>query len=366
MADKEILPEEECALEHIAVIIPSYEPDERLVVLIQNLQKLCQNIVVVNDGSNSRFDGIFRELENRGVTVLRHAVNQGKGRALKTAFNYCLLQDQELIGCVTADSDGQHLPEDIIRCGQTLQRNPGDLVLGCRNFDDDSVPQKSRYGNKITRTIFRYLCGLKITDTQTGLRGIPAKFMRELLSVPGERFEFETNMLIAAKDGYSIREIEIKTVYDSKTNHQTHFDPLKDSIRIYRILGRIFLSFIISSLSASIIDLSLFAIFCALLREKAGYILLATALARIISATYNYLVNYHIVFSSKEQHCKSTVKYIVLAIVQGTMSAILVNALVLLVGARFELLAKIVVDTLLFVLSFYIQREFVFQKKGKN
>ena len=113
MADKEILPEEECALEHIAVIIPSYEPDERLVVLIQDLQKLCQNIVVVNDGSNSRFDGIFRELENRGVTVLRHAVNQGKGRALKTAFNYCLLQDQELIGCVTADSDGQHLPEDL-------------------------------------------------------------------------------------------------------------------------------------------------------------------------------------------------------------------------------------------------------------
>lgn len=103
-----------------------------------------------------------------------HAVNQGKGRALKTAFNYCLLQDPDLVGCVTADSDGQHLPEDIVHCGEVLSRHPDSLVLGCRDFDDVSVPQKSRYGNKITRTLFRYLCGLKITDTQTGLRGIPA------------------------------------------------------------------------------------------------------------------------------------------------------------------------------------------------
>lgn len=349
-------------MEHIAVIIPSYEPDERLILLIRSLQPQCSNIVVVNDGSGPQFDQIFMELQKGGVTILSHAVNQGKGRALKTAFNYCLLQDPDLVGCVTADSDGQHLPEDIVHCGEVLSRHPDSLVLGCRDFDDVSVPQKSRYGNKITRTLFRYLCGLKITDTQTGLRGIPAQFMRALLVVPGERFEFETNMLIASKDHCLIKEIKIKTIYDSPKNHATHFDPIKDSIRIYRILGKMFLHFFISSLSSSIVDLSLFAILCALLREQSGYILIATALARIVSASYNYIVNYHIVFSSKAQHRKSTVKYIVLAIIQGTLSAVLVSGMVALVGAKFEVPSKILVDILLFIISFYIQREFIFNK----
>ena len=353
-------------MEHISVIIPSYEPDERLIVLVEALQKKCSNIVVVNDGSAPTFDWIFRRLEKGGVTILSHAVNQGKGRALKTAFNYCLLQDPNLVGCVTADSDGQHLPEDIVRCGEMLSQHTGVLVLGCRDFDDASVPSKSRYGNKITRTLFRYLCGLKITDTQTGLRGIPAQFMRELLAVPGERFEFETNMLIASRDRYPIKEVKIKTIYDSKKNHTTHFDPIRDSMRIYRILGKIFLNFVVSSLSSSVIDLSLFAILCALLREKGGYILIATALARIVSATYNYIVNYHIVFSSKEQHKKATIKYIVLAIIQGALSAILVNNLVALVGAAFEVIVKIIVDVSLFVISFYIQREFVFGRQRKD
>lgn len=352
-------------MEHIAIVIPSYEPDERLIRLIKKLQKQCFNIVVVNDGSGPAFDGIFKELKKSGVTVLFHAVNQGKGRALKTAFNYCLLQDPNLVGCVTADSDGQHLPEDILHCGEMLSRHPESLVLGCRDFDDASVPSKSRYGNKITRTLFRYLCGLKITDTQTGLRGIPARFMRELLVVPGERFEFETNMLIASTDRYPIKEIGIKTIYDSKTDHATHFDPIKDSLRIYRILGKIFLNFIISSLSSSIVDLSLFAILCAFLREKSGYILIATALARVVSASYNYVVNYHIVFSSKEQHRKSTLKYIALAVIQGTLSAILVSNIVALVGSNLEVLIKIIVDTSLFIISFYIQREFIFKRSKR-
>lgn len=350
-------------MEHIPVIIPSYEPDERLLALIEELQKLHLEIVVVNDGSGSAYDGIFQNLSSRGVTVLHHAVNQGKGRALKTAFNYCLLRDPKLVGCVTADSDGQHLPEDIVRCGKALSQHTNCLVLGCRDFDDAAVPSKSRYGNKVTRVVFGYVCGLKMTDTQTGLRGIPTQFMKELLVVSGERFEFETNMLIASKDNYPIEEIKINTVYDSKENHATHFDPIKDSIQIYRILGKIFLKFIISSLSASVIDLSLFTVFCALLRERAGYILVATALARIISASYNYIINYKIVFGSEEQHRKSTVRYIVLAFIQGTLSAVLVNSMVMLLGAQIEVLVKIVVDTLLFIISFYIQREFVFRKK---
>ena len=351
-------------MEHIPIIIPSYEPDDRLVTLVEGLQEYQLKVVIVNDGSNQKYDEIFQKLEDKKVKILRHAVNQGKGRALKTAFNYCLLDDPNLIGCVTADSDGQHLPKDILCCSEALNLHRSSLILGCRDFDDDSVPSKSRYGNKITRKVFRYLFGLKITDTQTGLRGIPARFMRELLSTPGERFEFETNMLMASKERYPIREVPIKTVYDSKENHKTHFDPIRDSIRIYGILGKIFLKFIASSLSASVIDLSLFALFCAGLRSVVSYyIIVATILARVISASYNYVVNYKIVFKSNEQHKKSTVRYILLACIQGMLSAVIVNSAVKCLGVAFEVLVKIVVDTFLFIISFYVQREFVFKKK---
>lgn len=352
-------------MEHIPIIIPSYEPDDRLVTLVEELQEYRVKIVIVNDGSDPKYDGVFQKLVDRKVTVLRHAVNQGKGRALKTAFNYCLLEDPNLIGCVTADSDGQHLPKDILHCCEELNLYPDNLILGCRDFDDVSVPSKSKYGNKITRNVFKYLCGLKITDTQTGLRGIPARFMKELLNIPGERFEFETNMLIASKEQYPLREVSIRTVYDSKENHTTHFDPIRDSIRIYRILGRIFLKFAVSSLSASVIDLSLFALFCVGLKSVVSYyIIVATILARVISASYNYIVNYKIVFKSNEQHVRSTVRYIFLAGIQGILSALLVNSTVMRLGVNFEVLVKIVVDTFLFVISFYIQREFVFKKKS--
>lgn len=250
-------------LDDIPVIIPSLEPDERLMDLIKDLKKEnIQNIILINDGSSEEYNHYFEMAQkDYGCTVLRHYVNLGKGRALKNAFNYCLLTFPNLIGCVTADSDGQHRPKDIKKCMEALHAT--NLILGCRDFNKEDVPQKSRLGNKITRQVCKYLCGIDVSDTQTGLRAIPKKFMKELLSVSGERFEFETNMLIETKkSGVNIEEVEIQTVYDSKDNHTTHFNPIKDSIMIYKIFGRMFIEFIFSSLSSSVIDLILFAYFC--------------------------------------------------------------------------------------------------------
>lgn len=357
---------ERYSMNTIPVIIPSLEPDERLSEL---LRRLAENgigpIVLLDDGSGLQYQPIFeRAREQYHCIVLRHAVNLGKGRALKDAFNFCLNTWPDLIGCITADSDGQHTPESISKCTEALRVNPNDLILGVRNFDAEGVPDKSRIGNKVTRKVCRYLCGVSVTDTQTGLRGIPKEFMKDLMVVPGERFEFETRMLIETKDRYRITEIPIETVYDSKENHASHFDPFRDSIRIYRIFGGMFGRYVFSSLSSSVLDLLLFSVFCGALAGMKGslaYISVATVLARVISAIYNYLVNYSLVFKSRSGRKTSLLKYALLAAIQMLCSAALVTLGMMILGDVPELMVKIPVDMALFFISYAIQREFVYR-----
>ncbi|MDD6599663.1 MAG: bifunctional glycosyltransferase family 2/GtrA family protein [Galactobacillus timonensis] len=352
---------------HIPVIIPAYEPDDNLLNTIQKLLAAdqSQNLIIINDGSGPDYDVIFSQAETllspqgRGV-VLRHAKNMGKGRALKTGFSFALKEDPELIGCVTADSDGQHTPEDIAKVAEALRMNPDSLVLGVRDFSSADIPWKSSFGNKLTMKVLQYVSGLKLQDTQTGLRGIPSAFMKELLNVPGERFEFETRMLLESVDRYSIIEVPIQTIYESKENHQTHFRPFKDSLIIYSILGARFFRYIFASLSSSVIDLILFSVFCAFLKQRViGYAAVATILARIISATCNYLMNYRFVFQSHAGVISSG-KYALLAVVQMSLSALLVTAGISVFSSSPEVVIKIIVDTLLFFLSYFIQRKFVF------
>ena len=357
-------------MSRVPIIIPSYEPDQALLQLCEDLhRKGLDDVVIVDDGSGPAYAEIFAAAEQTyGFTVLRHAVNLGKGRGLKTAFNHLLNRDEALLGCVTADSDGQHTPDDIQRCIAALEQEPEKLILGCRDFDQDNVPTKSKYGNKITRTICSFLCGVKVTDTQTGLRAIPKAFMEKLMNTAGERFEFETNMLIDTKDFCEIGEISIETVYDSKTDHKSHFHPVRDSIRIYKIFGRIFGKFLLASVSSFVIDILLFSLFCSLFHtpDAPWYATVATVLARVISAVYNYLVNYALVFHSGKKHASSGLRYFLLAVVQMCLSAAFVTLFVWLFGMVLqvpvfsETVIKIVVDTVLFLFSYYIQRKYVF------
>lgn len=354
--------EKECI---VPIVIPSYEPDENLPVFCNRL-KYCglTNIIVIDDGSGEKYEEFFQEVKKiDGCTVLKHAVNQGKGRALKTAFNYILNHfSEKTVGCVTADSDGQHNVEDVLKCVNSLVENPNSLILGCRDFGGEQIPWKSRFGNELTKRICNYLCGIKISDTQTGLRGIPTSFMRILLNVPGERFEYETNMLIEAKGNYDFVEVPIETVYDSKDNHRTHFDPVKDSIRIYMIFGRIFSRYIISSISSFVIDILLFMLFCSLLRNKLPlyYVGISTVLARILSSIYNFIVNYVIVFRSKKEKSKSAVRYFTLAIVIMGLSAAFTTIIVWMLRPSTEAVIKIVVDVVLFFASYKIQQKIIF------
>ena len=349
-----------------------------MIDLLENMkERRLGPVIIVDDGSGDEYAPIFAQagpyVDDLGGKILIHEVNKGKGRALKTAFKYVLETYPDAVGSVTADSDGQHTAECITSIIKALEENPDKLIMGVRHFDTDGVPWKSRAGNKITEAVFAYVSGIHVTDTQTGLRGIPRKFMEELLDVEGERFEFEMQMLLESAGRYPIIEVPIKTVYDSKENHQTHFNPFADSVKIYKILGKKFGRYILASASSFIIDLVLFALLCSFLRGKVrGYVMIATVIARVISAVYNYLVNYKVVFESDASHRSSGAKYLVLAAAQMAVSAALVTGVTSLISvaaeaggpalppAGSEVAVKAVVDTILFFVSYKLQQKYVF------
>ncbi len=335
----------------VPVVIPAYEPDEKLIGLVEKLnQANLEPIIIVDDGSDQIVYGsIFEKVSDLGATILTHAVNMGKGRGLKTAFNYCITEYDGLVGVVTADSDGQHRVEDIQKCKEALLDNPHALILGVRDFNKDGIPARSVFGNKTTSRVMKLLTGISISDTQTGLRGISVDFMKDLLTENGERFEFETNMLLLAKENsVEIKEVPIETIY-LEDNRSSHFNPIKDSFK-----------------SSSVVDMVLFSIFCALTRKRVkpfDYIMISTIAARIISAVYNFLINYKVVFHGKGSKAAAAVKYAVLAVVIMLLSGTLVSLGHRLFPSLIEVAVKIPVDCLLFILSFYIQREIVYKKQ---
>lgn len=218
-----------------AIIIPAYQPDSHLIHLINRLNdRELRPIIVVNDGSDGKSLEIFQELfDYENVHLLHHSENKGKGQALKTAFTYILETNMPITGVVTADSDGQHSEEDIIKVGGTLIVQEPSFVLGVRNFDQENVPSRSRIGNKLTSYFFNYFFDYYFQDTQTGLRGIHHRELEWLVDLPGDRFEYEINMLIAMTlKELSFVEVEIETRYED--DHQSHYATFKDSIRIGR------------------------------------------------------------------------------------------------------------------------------------
>ena len=346
----------------IPILIPSYEPDEKLIMLLEGLQEAgFHNVIVVDDGSEgAAYQELFTKATEMGYTVLHHGVNLGKGRALKTGFSHCIFYYSDAVGCVTIDSDGQHTVKDMTACMEALINNPQSLILGVRNFNEAGIPLRSSFGNKTTSRVMKALTGLSISDTQTGLRAIPLSFMKELMEEKGERFEFETNMLLASKEnGHTIVEVPIETIY-LEENKTSHFHPIRDSIKIYAI----FFKFIVSSLSSSIVDLVLFSLFLMLLEnyslESISPIMLSTVLARILSAIYNFTVNYKVVFKSRDNAGRAIIKYACLAVFIMLASGFLVENIYGLLMIP-EVLIKIPVDVILFLVSFWVQREFVYK-----
>ena len=333
-------------------LVPAYQPDPGLLDTVRALLAGTdvQAVYCVNDGSAPEHDALFEEMEAAGATVIRHYVNLGKGMALRTGLNALAAAHPQAAGVVTFDADGQHLAEDIVAVARTVTDNPGALVLGCRRIPKDA-PLRSRFGNALTRKMLRFFTGLKLSDTQTGLRGIPLDMVPELLRLKGMGYDFELDMLMCASHSRSkLVEVPIQTIYING-NASSHFSPLIDSMKIYFV----FVRFSSVSITTALIDYAAFAA----TYHFGDNLLAALVTGRLIGAAFQFAAAHSFVFHEKGQWLSSSLRYLLVLLVLSTISYFGIDLARSRMGVS-PLFSKWVVESVIFTISFLLQRDFVF------
>ena len=357
-------------LSKISVVLPSLDPDEKLIRVVDGLLEYgFSDIILVNDGSKQENLHYFTDLAaaHPEIHLLHHEVNKGKGAALKNAFRYFLENRPDGYGVVTVDGDDQHHPEDTKRCCEQMAAS-GNIVLGCRDFNQADVPARSSFGNKTTSLIFKIFVGMTISDTQTGLRAIPRKQLETLTQIAGERFEYETNMLLAMKDnGFAFDEVKIRTVYIEE-NKSSHFRVIHDSWRIYKLILKHFFRYTLSSLACFVVDAGgvflLTKLLAAFMRDPLlGTV--STVGARAVSSLVNFFMNKKLVFQTNVSTGKAMLRYYALALPQLAVQSLLNQGIYSLFGiaeeaAALRTLIHVLVMCVLFIVSYTIQQRWVF------
>ena len=360
------------------VLIPSLSPDERLPAYVQALREAAYGLVlVVDDGSAAEYQPIFSKIAAwDGCKVLHHEVNRGKGAALRTGFAY-IRDHTNLKGVVTADSDGQHTVPDTLKLTKELSDRE-EVLLGSRDFskDNPNVPPKSRFGNRLTSGVFRVLYGRWLPDTQTGLRVFPRSLLDFMLSVTGDRFEYEMNMLIrCTAEKVALRPLPIETIY-MEENKGTHFHPIRDSWRIYKLLLGSFFRYSAASILSFVID---YAVLCLLMfwvfkdRPDVTFLgipfsfkaLVAAPIARLCSAPVNFLLNKNFVFHAEKDR-GAILRYAVLAFGAMAVTTLVFGFLDHWVRVNIlHVLLKIVIDSAMYLVNFRVQKAWVFPETKK-
>lgn len=348
-------------IDKILIIIPSLDPDKKLSLVVNSLKDIgFNNILLVDDGSADENKHYFETLQQENNCILlTHEVNKGKGRALKTAFSYAIENNDKFQAVITVDGDNQHKADDVMKIAQNTQNNS--VTLGVRSFSKENthIPWRSRAGNVASAFTFRLISGNNIEDTQTGLRAFHIDNLKEIISIDGERFEFEMNVLLHLKKlKLSIIQIPIQTIYINE-NETSHFNPIFDSIKVFKTI----LSFLGSSIVCFIIDIFIYSFFIYAIFNGEGttsQIFIATLISRIVSSIVNFTINYKIVFKSNENIKSSVIKYYSLAVVQIFLSSTGTAMLDRVILS--PIISKIIVDFLLFILSYLIQKKMIFRR----
>lgn len=346
-----------------AVLIPAYKPDKALLDTIDSIRdsSFSGDIVVVDDGSGEEYAEIFEKAEQRAL-VIHQFPNAGKGAALKNGIKYICDNYPECAYIITADADGQHKTEDILKLAEYLEKDKG-FVIGARRFEGE-VPLRSRFGNSVTRFVFRLLCGRRVSDTQTGLRGFSKELFDYMLKVKGSRYEYEMNVLIqCAADKIQINEIPIKTVYENN-NSSSHFKAVRDSARIYKtiFLNSPVLKYLLVALSSYLIDYLCLRGFHATFVHSVS---VAALLARCISAPVNFILNRVFVFRATTGRVASAAGYAALAgcVILAKMLLIKLFADILEIDLA---IANLITEILLFLCNYFVQKLIIFRRHRTN
>ena len=321
-------------------IIPAYNPDENLINVVESILKESNYpIFILNDGSKEECNPIFehiKKIDTSRIILLKHAINLGKGAALKTLFNYILVNFPEIKGVVTLDSDGQHSTKDCLRVLSKLEKTPNAFVLGYRTFNKD-IPLKSYIGNNISKFIYHLVLGHKFNDTQTGLRGLGRAFMKSSLAINSNRFEFETEQLAkAVNEHIPIIEIPIETIYF------------------------VLLRYAFASVITAVVDFIVFIISISIGID----VFWSNMLARTASIGVQFTLLDKYVFYSKAK-LWSFILFALYVYAMGIVSATM--QIELIKNLNFPvLLAKVLVEGVLFFVNFAFLRLYIFTSKSKK
>ena len=273
-------------------LIPAYKPNIQLLEFVKGIEEHGMDCLIVNDGSGEAYLSLFHKIERETeARVLSFPENRGKGAALKAGLKSLQKENVGLQGdftIITLDADGQNLLKDALNLLSVAEEKKDTLILGSRTQSKDS-PLRSRIGNGITKEVFNLCTGVEVKDTQTGMRAFSGKMIPKMLTIPGERYEYEMNVLLfLAKEGVPMEELPIETVYIND-NAESHFDTVKDSYRIYKQI----LKFSASSLLSFLADFLLYSFFFLI----TGGLFVSNFMARVISLHLNFFLNKTMVFS---------------------------------------------------------------------
>ncbi len=350
------------------VVIPSYQPKKDFIDYTKELSTKVDRIIVVNDGSGQKYLSIFEEINKlTNAVVLEYGENKGKGYALKQGFLYAKnnYDSEDII--ITADCDGQHTIEDILKVYNTSKENISALILGGRDFTLDCVPKRSRMGNTSMRIMFKLFYGGNVYDTQTGLRAFSVKTASEFLTVKGNRFEYELAVLIYAKKSrIEILETKIKTVYpDKHSEHTSHFKTFSDSVKVMVVMLKNISGYLLSTLISGVFDVGLFALLTMVVFPALSpiYSLIAVVISRVASSFINYLINFKIVFKGAEK--RSLIKYYILWLFVLIFSYLNVLIFGNLLNNNL-IIVKLIGDLVLGIISYELQCNWVFKRKKRG
>ncbi len=360
------------------IVIPAYRPDDSIFNVIGRIRNETDRFVIVDDGSGFEYASVFRRLEKeypKNLTVIHHSINRGKGHALKSAFEYISGLCGEDDGVLTIDCDRIDLAENAERVAEAWRSDPDSFVIGSCRYSG-KVPVNSKYSNSITRSVFAITTGVRVYDTQSGLRAFSVRLIPEFLKIKGERYDFDiAQLLYAVKQHIDIKEVPIETVF-TPGNRSSHFHVFRDSWLIYRMI----FVFMLSSFSCFLIDYSLLLTLAgvfkrlpsAVLAAPAEYRLpvfgmqvdthlLALVIARSVSSFCNFLLNRKVVFKTSSRTVLLRYYAVVIGILlanHGLLSLITTSeGLPLWIG-------QLVVQAVLYPINFLLQRKFVFPVKG--
>lgn len=365
-------------MDKITIVIPSYNPNVNLTMLVDELLLAGINdIIIVDDGSNLEDKKVQMAYayvrEKEACTLIHHGTNMGKGTALKTGFKYCLLNRPKDRLIITVDDDGQYGIECIQQCIEKYKEMYDEIyaehgeppvLLGSRKFSDSGYKIIKRIVNYICGFVMKYMCFVKVRDVQTGLRLIPHRYLYDLLKVDGHGFDYEINMLPEMKYK-NIPYAEVTIQIEQVNGQYADYNPMRDVLKCLGVMIR----YVFSSLSATALDVIVFYLFLMMFDsgvlplDKSFGMLYATVIARVISATYNCIINKKAVFKSDAPMKSIIIRFYVFSLAKAVMSYAMTLAFSYLMGSYADsmtVVVKLVVDLILFFGGYGIQKKWIF------